>query len=88
MAKTLKSWPRETVTLVGCKAEALLGFGTSVTLDGVEAIISAPTMEGLEKVYDELLRLDDEDDMKPFDPSLCGPVAWVSRTAIQLELDL
>lgn len=88
MAKLIKTWPRETVALIDGKTHALLGYGTSVMLDGVEAVISAPTMEGLKKVYAEIVRLDDDGVMKEFDPALCSPIAYLPRTAIVVDLDL
>lgn len=88
MSKAIKTWPRESVHLKGATATALLGYATSVMLDGVEAIIAAPTMAGLEKVYDEILRLDDEGTMKPFDADMCTHVAYMPRTAVDVDLDL
>jgi hypothetical protein len=88
MAKQIKTWPRETVTLVGGKTNALLGYATAVMLDGVETVISAPTMEGLEKVYAEIVRLDDDGVMEEFDPSLCQAIAYLPRTGIAVDLDL
>lgn len=85
---TIKTWPRETVTLANGTAAALLGYGTSVNLDGVETVISAPTLDALEKVYAEILRLDDDNTMKPFDPDACTAIVYLPRTAIAVDLDL
>lgn len=86
--KTIKTWPRETVTLVDGTAAALLGYGTGVKLDGVETVISAPTLDALEKVYAEILRLDDDNTMKPFDADACTAIVYLPRTAIAVDLDL
>ena len=88
LSKGLATWSRESATLVDGKSPVLIGFSTAVMLDGVETIISAPTMAALEKVYDEILRLDDDGVMEAFNPDLCTHVAYLPRAAISVDMDL
>lgn len=85
---TMKTWRRESVTAVKKDAPALVGFGTAVRLDGIETVISAPTMAGLEKVYEEILRLDDDGTMSQFDKSKCTPIVYIPQDKVELGLDL
>lgn len=85
---TMKTWRRESVTGLKKGANALVGFGTAVMIDGVEAVISAPTMAGLKRVYEEILRLDDDATMSQFDKSKCTAIVYVPQDKVELGLDL